>query len=101
VSRTNDIALKYVAGIRDALRKQNTAKLRGSAEVVEGEEGPDSEIADDDLAAILGEGDVEGEMGEGAEFEPSMPTDDIDQEQLGDAPSTPNFKKKRPILTKG
>lgn len=90
--------MKYMAGIRDMLRKQNTAKLRGSKEVVEPDAmGADAELGDDDLAAIMSsdEGDIgsmENEMGDAEE---------VDQEQMGDAPQTPDFKKKRPILTKG
>lgn len=68
MSRANEIAMHYLGGLRDAMRKKNTATLkgRGSIEAVEPDAmGDDAEMGDDDLASVLEDASsAENEMGD-------------------------------------
>ncbi len=99
--KPTDIALKYLAGMTDAVRKKNAAKFgkKAPVETVESDAmGGSEELGEEDISALLAGGDSEmgEEMGSG---EHSMPADD--QAMMGDDPKMGLFDKKKKFLTKG
>jgi hypothetical protein len=113
MSRANEIAMKYLAGVHGALRKQNTAKLKpgfkNTETVAPDDMGDNAELGDDDISSLLeSTTSAENEMGDGftsdgkdVGSESDAPSDDMDQAAEGSDPKDPSFKKKLRFLSKG
>lgn len=107
MSRANQIAMHYIGGLRDAMRKKNTEGLKSfgkSDESVEPDDmGDNADLGDDELSAMLeGQGSAENEMGDnfagdgkdvGAESD--APLDDKDQATMKGDPAGIQFGEKK------
>lgn len=100
-----DISLKYLGALTEAVRKKNASKYgkKPAIEVVEPDSmGVESELGEDDIAALMDGGESmsgEHEMGE-------QSAEEVDQAEMGEmseakSPTLALFKKKSKALTKG
>lgn len=106
--------MKYIGGMRDELRKKNSAKLKpafGADEdaVSKDAMGDNADLGDDDISSLLEDASsAENEMGDdfagdGKDVGDKDETvgDDKDQTTEGKDPAGALFKKKSKQLTKG
>jgi len=85
MSRSTEMALRYLDGLRAELRKQNTEKLKGFGKKPEVAMEPtgDEEMGEDELSSLLGD---------------DMPLEEVTE---GEAPEGDEADKLKKMLSKG